>query len=87
MKKNCYNCKFLEWCDDGGSEYPNDNSGYICNKREYKCASEEDKHLAQLENHSYLEKAKLCCELKPITSKSSGHEPLLCFSAPKRFRV
>ena len=61
IKKNCYNCKFLEWYDDGGSEYGGD-SGYACNKREYRNDYEENKHLAQLEDDSYLEKAKSCCK-------------------------
>ena len=62
-KKSCYNCKHLEWIDDGGSE-SSDSSGFCCNKRNYRSYSEEDNHLGQLEHESYLKKGKSCCEIK-----------------------
>ena len=60
-QKSCYKCKFLEWVDDGGNEYGG-NSGYCCNKRNYRSYSEEDNHLGMLEHESYLKKGKSCHE-------------------------
>jgi hypothetical protein len=59
MKKNCYNCTYLEWIDAEA----NDPSGFICHKRDYRSSKEEDEHLKKLENNSYLERSKKCSEV------------------------
>ena len=61
MKKNCINCKFLEYVDSGDWGI---TSGYCCNNRDYKTSREEDNHLGQLENEKYLKTSKKCCLLK-----------------------
>lgn len=63
MIKNCINCKYLEWVDNGGNEYSS-SEGFVCTNRLYRCDAEESNHLGQLEKDSYLEKGKSCCELK-----------------------
>jgi len=53
LKKNCYNCKHIDQadCGDYGS-----GGELFCEKRE---GVEE-----QMEEHSYRDKAKRCCDLK-----------------------
>lgn len=57
-KKNCFNCKHSEY-EANEEEYSSVNGYFICNKRG---DSEDLQFNLQLE--SYLEKAKVCCELK-----------------------
>jgi len=63
VKRNCKNCKHLEYYDDGGCEF-GAGGGFACNKRNYRNDYEEYLHLGQLEDDSYLEKSKSCCDLK-----------------------
>ena len=65
LKKNCLNCKHLQYyskeCyEDSASE------GYYCEgqRNDYGPGEEENKHLAQLDTPSYREKAKVCHELR-----------------------
>jgi hypothetical protein len=64
LKKNCFNCKHLEWIDIGCEYGSGAGAGYCCNKRNYRSEIEEDNHLGQLEKDEYLKKGKSCCELK-----------------------
>lgn len=65
MKKNCHNCKYLEWIDDD-SEVSN-NSGWVCNKKKYSEA-----HLQRLENPVYRMVSKRCCEIDIISKINSA---------------
>lgn len=58
--KSCYNCKHLEYYES--QEYKDEE--FLCSKREYLIWGSEDKHNSQLEEESYRQKAKRCCELK-----------------------
>lgn len=64
MKKNCLNCIYLDYFEKEGFE-SYDDSGYLCEKREYRNSSEENNHLDKLNNPNYLEASKKCCELEP----------------------
>lgn len=61
MKKNCLNCKWLDYYEADYEE--SCDSGFMCNKREEMQGS-EDKLLKALSRDSYREKAKACCELR-----------------------
>ena len=61
MKKNCYNCRYLEYYEADFEEMC--DSGYCCNGRDYKYESQEYKHLRKLQNRDYLNRAKKCCVL------------------------
>lgn len=59
IKKNCYNCKHIEWADgeDWGS------SGYICNKvRPNWCVDKDDEQIGKMESEQYLLRSKVCFE-------------------------
>jgi hypothetical protein len=64
MKKNCENCKHLQWedCDEGPG------SGFTCNKRYdqlYEVSEKQaDQLIKNLESDNYLKKSKVCCDLK-----------------------
>ena len=62
MKKNCKNCKHLQYYEAGyeGSC----DSGFYCNKRNYASGKAENRHLDQLNDPVYLERGKKCCELR-----------------------
>jgi hypothetical protein len=60
MKKDCYNCKHLEWIDD---EDPYKSGGYCCNKRDCNILQER-RHLKQLSDEKYLSRPKICCDLR-----------------------
>lgn len=61
-KKNCYNCKYLDYYSAYYEE--SSESGYHCNGRNYKTTDDENKHLTQLNcQPKYLEASKKCCEL------------------------
>lgn len=64
MKKNCHNCKYGYF--DNDSEYPAQSGDYfVCEKR--PCESIEfENNLCRPE---YLERAKVCCELKRQSDK------------------
>lgn len=66
MKKNCENCKHLEW----GFGDVGDPEGWCCLKRDYykygNYEKAESKHLKQLENDLYRKRPKKCCELEQI---------------------
>ncbi len=64
IKKNCYNCKHLEFVTDD-SEATN-NSGWSCAKRNYEYLFRESKHLAFLQTEKYRLKSKSCCDIKDI---------------------
>jgi hypothetical protein len=71
-KKNCHNCKFGGYETDGDyGEY----TYFVCEKREDDGYNNLEKNL---DKPSYLEKAKVCCELRvdPITviCKECGDE-------------
>ena len=81
-KKNCHNCKFGQYETEGAyGEY----TYFVCEKREDDGRNNLDEKLRRA---SYLEKAKVCCELlvdvecvscggiSRLSTKSSGH---LCF--------
>ncbi|AHK11846.1 hypothetical protein S349_56 [Shewanella sp. phage 3/49] len=57
-KKNCHNCKFGQYETDG--EY-GEYTYFICEKREDDGYNGLEKNLYR---SSYLEKAKVCCELR-----------------------
>lgn len=60
MKKDCYNCKHLEWIDgDVG-----DPSGFTCHKRLTGAESEtyEWDLLGKLDSEEYRAKGKVCHE-------------------------
>lgn len=68
MKKNCTNCKHLEWVDGDDGGFGNSaNSGFDCDKRHDDMAHKgrEDELLKNLDRDSYREKSKRCCDLKP----------------------
>ena len=58
--RNCHNCKHLEFVDGEREE----DSGWICAKRDYKTTEEETLHLKQLDDDAYLFRAKRCHESK-----------------------
>ena len=67
MKKNCDNCRFLDYYE---ADYESsDLSGFFCKKRETKDGSEENL-LKALSNKSYREKSKICFEENPIFTKA-----------------
>ena len=57
-KKNCLNCKHLEF-HHNDDEYSSVVGGYVCEKRE-----EQEQLIANLQRDDYLEKAKVCFEIK-----------------------
>lgn len=59
MKKNCHNCKHSYW-DSDGCEYSN-YQYLVCEKREDDGYNNLENNLSRPE---YLEKAKVCCDLK-----------------------
>lgn len=60
MKKNCLNCKFLEYATEDSSD-GNGASGYCCTGRDYSLpGNDEGRHLAQLEDERYLNRSKTC---------------------------
>lgn len=69
MKRNCTNCKYLEW----GFGDTNDPEGWECLKRDYykrgNYRKNERKHHAQLDSFFYREQSKKCYE-KKITSEA-----------------
>lgn len=66
-KKNCHNCKHCSY-ESSDEEYTSSFGYFVCEKR-------EDDGYNNLENNlckkSYLEKAKVCCELSvlPVEAK------------------
>jgi len=62
MIKNCNNCTGLDYYL---SEVFGETSGNFCNNRQYDTESHELKHLQQLQDETYLYRAKKCCVLKP----------------------
>lgn len=56
MKKNCKNCKFLDYYEAGPEEFA--TSGYYCEARD------DENVTSRMEEDSYLEKAKVCCDIK-----------------------
>jgi hypothetical protein len=63
-KKNCYNCKHLDYYDKESYE-DSSPEGYFCNGRSYGDRQEncEETHLEKLQKETYLERSKKCCEL------------------------
>jgi hypothetical protein len=61
-KKNCYHCEFAEY--EAPDSYVCDSGGWSCNKRQYKSDIEEYRHLDQMNDPDYLERAKKCFESK-----------------------
>ena len=60
MKKNCLNCKFLEYVEEDTSD-GNGSGGYCCTGRDYSLpGNNEDRHLDQLEDERYLRASKKC---------------------------
>lgn len=69
MKRNCTNCKHLEWVDGDCNDIGQDvNSGFDCNKRheDMFLQGREVELLNNLDRDSYREKAKVCCDLKSL---------------------
>ena len=66
MKKNCMNCKNLEWFEDCDSDGHITTSGYMCDKQYQKAyeRGEETKQENNMCRKSYLEKSKVCFEPK-----------------------
>ncbi len=62
MKKNCTNCKHLEWVD--GDDIHGHGSGFDCNKRydEMSQAGREEELISNLNRDAYRELAKRCHE-------------------------
>ena len=58
MKKDCFNCKHLEF-EPNECEYSSSDGGFICSKRE-----ETQSLIDNIAKESYLNKAKVCCDLK-----------------------
>lgn len=73
MLKNCLSCKHLKYHDAVGGETLDSKSGYFCEGRDYfkngDSSTNEKKHLKQLDDESYRNKSKKCCELKVINSE------------------
>ena len=67
MKKNCHNCKHLEWA----SGDVHDDEGYTCNKRyallENAYAGAGDALNKKLESEAYRNTGKVCFDRKGIT--------------------
>lgn len=64
-EKHCHNCKHLDYYTSESYE-SSDESGYICNKREYKNSKEENKHISDLDHDRYRFKSKKCFEPKTV---------------------
>lgn len=61
MKKNCNNCKHIDYIIPDYES--NEAAGYFCNGREYKNEGLENKHLDKLNSKTgYLKKSKRCHE-------------------------
>lgn len=64
MKKNCFNCKYIN--SEYDTSYEMQDGGIFCEKREYKSEKQERDHLDLLNcsDERYLYTSKSCCELK-----------------------
>ena len=68
VKKNCHNCKFLEWIDADRDE----DSGFCCNKRDYTSEQQESAHLNLLDREDYRIKGKKCHSAPTPNAAISG---------------
>lgn len=59
LKRNCKNCKHLEWHEQESYE-SFDESGFFCNYKEYVSEAIESAYLKLFQNDRYLEKSKTC---------------------------
>jgi hypothetical protein len=65
MKKNCNNCKWLEYFGKDNHE-SSDSEGFSCNHRRYKTAKAEENHEKQLDSEKYRSLPKKCCQLASL---------------------
>ena len=64
MKKNCYNCAHLEW-EHGDID---STEGYICDKKDLY-GKDERRMLRNMEREEYLQKGKVCFEMKQLKGR------------------
>ena len=67
MKKNCWNCKHLDTWDETDSDGHEVGAGYCCEKQYNKAIERgtEIEHENNMDRKEYLEKGKVCFEIKP----------------------
>ena len=56
-KQNCINCKHKQW-EPNECEYSSIKGRFVCDKRE-----ETIELISNMKKESYIEKAKVCCDL------------------------
>lgn len=62
VKRNCLNCKHLEFFDNASYEIL--DGGYGCSKREYAKEGDERAHERKLQSPVYLARSKVCFEAR-----------------------
>ena len=66
MKKNCYNCKYLEEWSDSENEGQDTVGGFFCDRRyqKYELRDPDIEQESNMEREGYRRKGKRCFEPK-----------------------